>query len=446
MSTSVKGVGEIIGGLALTVVAGILNGSWNAAFNPKVALAVGPRSTVQTVQLGRQRTMLVSLRASMSNLKAHREYDLDYHYAWMLFQVYSAIINCVLCIYWAGGPSNVKYVVTHAPASTIVLVVIFSALWGVGMVLYGIACKIAGIGLGTNLVLCIVLMLGTFLPLAYYGGIKSATGGVIMAGLAVVSVGLYFSAASLRIRELDFAKAKRQPTEPASDPVVSNIDEEASNNDNEFSDEPQQNEAQENSKGNNNMSITSTSKISTERSAQDEPEYSVFVKISVCLLAGILSSMLQFAFIFGQDLVDIAENDVTTPLGGSASIIWLFAISIGCIPSICYGFYSSPKEIPLKTIWMCPWWRHLLLICSTSLPWVAQIHLYGLAANVFLPKDFAASIAWPTIMTTTVAQGMTLSLCLGEWKGASAEALSKLRIGLCLTLIGVILFMVSVAV
>jgi len=312
----------------------------------------------------------------------------------------------------------------------------------------GVACdpQVAGVGLGTNLVFCVNLMLGTFLPLAYYGGIKSATGGVIMAGLAVVSVGLYFSAASLRIRDVDFAKAKRKQTESTSGPVVSNIDEEARKNDNEFSEEPQQSEAQENCNGNNNMPITSTSKISTERSAQDEPEYSVFVKISVCLLAGILSSMLQFAFIFGQDLVDIAENDVTTPLGGSASIIWLFAISIGCIPSICYGFYSSPKEIPLKTIWMCPWWRHLLLICSTSLPWVAQIHLYGLAANVLLPKDFAASIAWPTLMTTTVAQGMALSICLGEWKGACAEALSKLRIGLSLTLTGVVVFMLSVLV
>jgi len=267
-----------------------------------------------------------------------------------------------------------------------------------------------------------------------------------MAGLAVVSVGLYFSAASLRIRDVDFAKAKRKQTESTSGPVVSNIDEEARKNDNEFSEEPQQSEAQENCNGNNNMPITSTSKISTERSAQDEPEYSVFVKISVCLLAGILSSMLQFAFIFGQDLVDIAENDVTTPLGGSASIIWLFAISIGCIPSICYGFYSSPKEIPLKTIWMCPWWRHLLLICSTSLPWVAQIHLYGLAANVLLPKDFAASIAWPTVMTTTVAQGMAFSIYLGEWTQASAEAWCMLVTGLCLTLIGVVLFMVSVAV
>eukprot|EP00590_Aulacoseira_subarctica_P003839 CAMPEP_0172418346 /NCGR_PEP_ID=MMETSP1064-20121228/4860_1 /TAXON_ID=202472 /ORGANISM="Aulacoseira subarctica , Strain CCAP 1002/5" /LENGTH=118 /DNA_ID=CAMNT_0013157253 /DNA_START=310 /DNA_END=662 /DNA_ORIENTATION=- len=118
-----------------------------------------------------------------------------------------------------------------------------------------------------------------------------------MAGLAVVSVGLYFSADSLRIRDLDFAKAKRQQTESASVPLVSNDDEKAThnddesepqqseaqensneniknNNDDDFSEEPQQSEAQANSNENNNMPITSTSNLSMERSAQDEPEYS----------------------------------------------------------------------------------------------------------------------------------------------------------------------------
>jgi hypothetical protein len=99
----------------------------------------------------------------------------------------------------------------------------------------------------------------------------------------------------------------------------------------------------------------------------------------------------------------------------------------------------------LKTIWLCPWWRHLLLV-FTSIIYVAPIHLYGLTVEALLPKEYAASIAWPIFMTTTVAQGMSLSLCLGEWKVASSEALSKLRIGLCLSAAGVVVFMVSVAV
>jgi hypothetical protein len=191
---------------------------------------------------------------------------------------------------------------------------------------------------------------------------------------------------------------------------------------------------------------TQTVEVEGKTNQGTTTEYSTFIKIFVCILSGIFCSMLQFAFIFGQDLIDIAESDGRTPVGGSAAIIWLFAISIGAIPSIIYGFYSSPKYIPLKTIWLSPWWRHILLICTTCIPWISHIHIYGLAANVLLPKAFAASIAWPTIMTTTVAQGMALSLCLGEWKEASNQALSKLRIGLVLSSLGVVLFMASVAV
>jgi len=237
-------------------------------------------------------------------------------------------------------------------------------------------------------------MIGTFLPLVLCGGIKSATGGVIMAGLVVVGIGLIFSAVSMRIRD---------------------------------------------------------------NNGQGEPGISFCKKIFVCVLAGIFCSMLQFAVIFGQDLVYIVENDVATPLGGSASIIWLFAISIGAIRSIIYGIFWSYKPEPMG-VWgrvidaihitfTCGWWRHLCIFCTTSLPWVTQIQLYGLAANVLLPKDFAASIAWPTLMTTTVAQGMALSFwCLGEWTTANDEAKCKQVTGLCLTLIGVVLFMVSVAV
>jgi hypothetical protein len=469
LSPSTQGVGEIVGGLALTVVAGIFNGSWNAAFNPKLALAVGPESTVQTVQLGRQRTMLRRLSMSFRNFSSSRKkYDLDYHYAWVLFQFYAAIINCIICLLWAGGPANVSFVVRSAPTKSVMMIVVFSFLWGIGSLLFGLSCKIAGVGLGTNLTMSVVLMLGTLLPLLYFGGLNTPTGGFIIAGLIVVCCGLYFSAESLKLRDLHTHSTPNQDqpkdeTDFSMDrfqPPAQSHDEE---NCNENGKESKVNECPQEGQIPVHMEVsgsTDTEKSATVSSSVPTQtvevegktnqgtttEYSTFIKIFVCILSGIFCSMLQFAFIFGQDLIDIAESDGRTPVGGSAAIIWLFAISIGAIPSIIYGFYSSPKYIPLKTIWLSPWWRHILLICTTCIPWISHIHIYGLAANVLLPKAFAASIAWPTIMTTTVAQGMALSLCLGEWKEASNQALSKLRIGLVLSSLGVVLFMASVAV
>jgi hypothetical protein len=186
MSTKDNSIGEMIGGLALSFISGILNGSYNAAFNPNLALATGARTSIKSQE---------------------RKFDLDFNHAWMLFQIYSTIINATVCLLWAGGPSNVLFVLGQATTASIVLLVIFLFLWGIGSFFFGRACKIAGVGIGTNLTMSIVLMIGTFLPLMYDGGMKSITGVVIIVGLLVVCFGLYFSAESLRIRDLDLMKA-----------------------------------------------------------------------------------------------------------------------------------------------------------------------------------------------------------------------------------------------
>jgi hypothetical protein len=445
-TTSDQSIGEIIGGLALAFISGVLNGSYNAAFNPKLPLAVGPRKTVEPLHLGRQSSVIRRLSDSFTiQLPSHIKYDLEFNHAWMLFQFYSAIINCVVCLFWAGGPKNISFVLSQSSTSSIVLVVIFSFLWGIGSLFFGRACKIAGVGLGTNLAMSIVLMLGTFLPLLYDGGIRSAVGAIIITGLIVVCFGLYFSAESLRIRDLDLAKPAQSEVENSSScPVDFSVDEELSNDEVVFSVEQLQRNGDEGD-FENDVPVPKLSAAMSEKKEIEEPEYSTSVKISVCVLAGIFASMLQFAFIYGGDIIQTAEKSGNTPEGGSAAIIWLFAISIGSIPSIVYGFCSSPKEIPLKTLWLCPWWRHVAIICCTSIVWLTHIHTYGLSANVLLPKKFAASIAWPIVMTTSVATGMALSMCLGEWRGASSLALSKLWTGLGLSAIGVILFMSSIA-
>ena len=446
MSTTESSLGEIIAGLALAFISGILNGSYNAAFNPKLPLAVGPRVSVEPLHVGRQQSVLRAISDSLtSQLPSHAKYDLEFNQAWMLFQFYSAIINIAVCLVWAGGPSNVAFVLSHSSTLSIVLVVIFSFLWGIGSLCFGRACKIAGVGLGTNLAMSIVLMLGTFLPLLYDGGIKSATGAVILTGLLVVCVGLYFSAESLRIRDLDLVKplhpeignSSSFPVVSAPNGVLSNVD--------VLSSDKELQQAVDEWTSENDTAAPNISHSMADKKVVDEPEYSTSVKITVCVLAGIFASMLQFAFVYGRDIIQTAENLGNTPEGGSAAIIWLFAISIGSVPSIAYGLISSPKDIPLKTIWLCPWWRHVALIFCTSIVWLAHIHTYGLSANVLLPNKFAASIAWPTVMTTSVATGMAWSSCLGEWKGASRLALVKLSIGLGFSTIGVVLFMSSIA-
>lgn len=59
-----------------------------------------------------------------------------------------------------------SWIISEASARSVGLVVVFSWLMGVGILLFGEACRIAGVGLGTNLTIGIITVLGTLLPLA----------------------------------------------------------------------------------------------------------------------------------------------------------------------------------------------------------------------------------------------------------------------------------------
>ena len=421
--------GEIAVGLTLAVVAGLFNGSWNAAFIPRFRLAVG-RTTDEDDGEEESKPMIM---------------DLAVPHAWILFQVYTSVINTPICLYWAGGPERVSYILSNGSPSSMAAVVVFSILWGVGSAGFGVACRVAGVGLGTNLMMGTIMILGTLLPMLLEQTMATASGGMILGGIAVCCCGLYCSIKSLQTRDLDELQAATTKLEDLS--VDDNMGEAISGVQEDVVDEDQ------NAASKNLVTGTSEEALPEEAKGDqaeinDEQQYSTIQKVAVCLVAAVFGGLLQFAFVLGEEFVDLAGDDSQgpghTPGSGTAAVIWLLAIPLGAPASILYGMYTCPKHIPLSSIWKCPWYRHVLIVLTTSLPWLTHIHLYGLA-NTLLPDELSASIAWPILMMTTVTTGIFWSLVLGEWKQASALARRQLRMGLVLVALGVGLIMASVA-
>lgn len=249
---------------------------------------------------------------------------------------------------------------------------------------------------------------------------------MILGGLAVICLGLFFSMKSLQIRTKD--ELEQQANRKSSRESV--------------------NETCHGSDGSSNIEEGSVTKEDSDSDEMAEEEsHSTFKKIVLCTLAAVLSSTLQFAFIFGSDLIEIAESSEgpgSTPESGSAAIIWLFVIPLSTISSITYGLYQS-RDISISNIFRSPFLRHVKIFVCACIPWIGHIHLYGLAANLLLPPRLAAAVAWPILMSSTVAWGMILSIYLGEWKNAPADAKTKQKIGLALTSAGMVVVMASVA-
>ena len=336
-----SGVGSVIAGILLVTLAGIFNGSWNAAFSPHANLAVGADGSRN---------------------------DLTYHHAFSLYSFYAGIINIPVCICWAGGLERVNAIVEATPNTSILLVVLFSLLWGFGTLLFGLACKVAGVGLGTNLSMGTVAILGTLLPLITEKTLLSRTGAVISAGLLVCCAGLWFATSALKKRdEIEITTTSESAELAAEEAKVGIGINHKKIVEKENSDEP-------------------LARNQEDSVILQEDSYKTWQKIAICIFCGIFSVMVQFAFIFAKPIVDLASevnNTVSlpgsTPRSGEAAIIWLFVFSLSTPISILYGIVASP--VPISSSVRAPWWRHIRLILSTSIPWLSQIHLVRSSAS-----------------------------------------------------------------
>jgi len=133
--------GTIAGGLLLICLAGIFNGSWNAAFSPNFNLAVGRKVQSQSDDDhdddddddNKNNNNNNNNSSTTNNDPTSPVNDLAYHHSFALFQIYAALINIPICIAWAGGAARVGAILANTPASSIALVALFSVIWGVGV-------------------------------------------------------------------------------------------------------------------------------------------------------------------------------------------------------------------------------------------------------------------------------------------------------------------------
>ena len=128
-----------MGGVALTLLAGVLNGSWNMSVkhrSPRILRIIGD------VEQG----------------------GWDHRLAWMVMMIHATWINLLLSLLLIP-PSTIGAVISSSKGSDVGLVVFFSFLWGLGTYGFGLAVQIAGIGMGTTLTMGVIVVIGTFLPL-----------------------------------------------------------------------------------------------------------------------------------------------------------------------------------------------------------------------------------------------------------------------------------------
>src|SRR5713226_790651 len=161
--------GSVVCGLALVVLAGILQGSF---------------------------------AAPMKRMSAWRWENI-----WLLFAL-SGLIIFPWIITFATVP-NVLVVYSGASTSTFIKVVSFGLLWGAGATLFGLGISRVGMALGFALILGITASFGSLIPMVilHPEELYLKRGIALIIGTVVMVLGLAFLALAGRARERDQAIA-----------------------------------------------------------------------------------------------------------------------------------------------------------------------------------------------------------------------------------------------
>jgi L-rhamnose-H+ transport protein len=251
--------------------------------------------------------------------------------------------------------------IRQAPAGAVALVLLFGLGWGTGSVLFGLGVDRMGLAVGYGLILGLIAPLGTLLPLIvlHPEQLTTARGASLLAGTAIVlgGIALLAKAGSLREQARSGAGA-----------------------------------------------AAGARRFRTG--------------LVICVLSGVFSPMLNFAFVFGAPLREAALRLGEAPSQAS-NTLWALALTAGFVPNAGYALYligrhRNQAEFAVNTAANLGWAALMGVLCYGS------FLAYGQGAAAL--GEMGGIIGWPLFMSMSLIMSNALGAVTGEWKNAPGKA------------------------
>jgi L-rhamnose-H+ transport protein len=278
---------------------------------------------------------------------------------WLLFAL-SGLIIFPWIVNFATVP-DVTSVYAGASPSTLTKVFLFGLLWGVGATLFGLAISRVGMALGFALILGITSSFGSLIPMAilHPEQLLAKRGLALIAGTAVMVLGLVLLALAGRTRERDLG-------------------------------------------------------------TNDGGRSGFAFGLVLCIFSGIFSSMMNFSFVFGEELRLRALHSGTSN-AMAANPIWALTVTGGFVANFLYCVYLLTKNRTWHVFREGNPFAYWLLGILMGLLWFGGTVLYGMGAASL--GALGGIVGWPIFMTIDIFGALFWGAVSGEWQGVSRRAL-----------------------
>ncbi len=255
-------------------------------------------------------------------------------------------------------------VYSAAGTRSILLAAVFGMGWGIGSVFFGLGVAEVGTALGFAFIMSLIAALGSIIPMAvlHTDQLFTGRGMLLFLGLAIVILGVALCSK---------AGALRQAAVPQK----------------------------------------------TGNLARG---------LIICVLAGVLSPMFNFAVAFLEDIANLAQAQGVSSATASVTKIAV-AISSGFLANAGYCLYLLKKNGGWKNEVAGAMGRNIVLASLMGVLWFFGMYFYGQGAAHM--GEYGAVFGWPLFMTVMLLVANFLGILTGEWRGAGARALRFLAVG-----------------
>lgn len=295
---------------------------------------------------------------------------------WLAFSILGLIV--VPWIVAVATVPELGAILAGASGATLAKVLIFGFGWGVGNILFGLGVNRLGLAVGYGIILGLIAPIGTFLPLMvlHPERLWTSQGLALIVGTVLVVVGIVFCAIAGRRREQE-AKTLA--------PMI---------------------------------------------------QSGFFIGLAICIASGILSPMLNFAFVFGEELQrQTADSGVSASMSSNA--LWALTLTSGFVANAGYAVYLLGRKHTWGTFGAPS--RPLGYWAGAGLMGVllfGSFMAYGSGATALGP--LGGIVGWPLFMSMALITSNAWGAITGEWRGASRRAYAYSLVGIAFLIVAIV--------
>lgn len=293
------------------------------------------------------------------------------HY-WMIYGLVATVL-----VPWSLALSLIPNLLAKyalVPWKNLLLPPIFAFGWGVASMLGGLCVPRIGLSLCYALIIGVGAASGTIVPLLYFSPqiLHKPAGHAVLFGIFLMAIGLIL---------ITWA-------------------------------------------GKQNETLAGPDRSQGAKTGMRQRTYLVWV--STAVLAGLLSSGLNFSFIFGSAITDQVRA-IGVPASNATYAVWAWVMLGGMLPNIGYPCFLCFRNHSWS-IFLTSSRRDVTVSLLLGLLFIGSAFLYGLGAIRL--GELGTSVGWGIMQIMQIVVGNVTGFLTGEWKHAVAKSVRLMVAGL----------------